>query len=80
MKRKQPLIFEISKPGRKAVDLPACDLPLRKAEELIPAQFLRKNLLRCLKSANRIWFAIIRHCRTVISGWTLDFIRWVPAL
>jgi glycine dehydrogenase subunit 2 len=43
MRRAQPLIFELSKPGRRAVDLPVCDVPLREPEELIPAQFLRSE-------------------------------------
>jgi glycine dehydrogenase subunit 2 len=43
MKRDQPLIFEISKPGRRAVDMPPCDVPFRDAEDLIPARFLRKE-------------------------------------
>jgi len=35
----QPLLFELGKPGRKAIDLPACDVPL--AENLLPAKYLR---------------------------------------
>ena len=35
----QPLLFELGKPGRKAIDLPACDVPL--AENLMPAKYLR---------------------------------------
>jgi len=35
----QPLLFELGKPGRKAIDLPACDVPL--AESLMPAKYLR---------------------------------------
>ena len=34
----QPLLFELGKPGRKAIDLPACDVPL--AESLMPAKYL----------------------------------------
>jgi glycine dehydrogenase subunit 2 len=43
MRREQPLIFELSKPGRRAVDLPTCDVPLQDPEELIPVQFLRSE-------------------------------------
>lgn len=35
----QPLLFELGKPGRKAIDLPACDVPL--AENLMPTKYLR---------------------------------------
>ena len=35
----QPLLFELGKPGRKAIDLSACDVPL--AENLLPAKYLR---------------------------------------
>ena len=35
----QPLLFELGKPGRKAIDLPACDVPL--ADNLLPAKYLR---------------------------------------
>ena len=35
----QPLLFELGKPGRKAIDLPACDVPL--AENLLPTKYLR---------------------------------------
>ena len=35
----QPLLFELGRPGRKAIDLPACDVPL--AENLMPAKYLR---------------------------------------
>ena len=34
----QPLLFELGKPGRKAIDLPACDVPL--AADLLPAKYL----------------------------------------
>ncbi len=36
----EPLIFEISRPGRQAVSLPACDVP----EAELPAPFLRSDL------------------------------------
>ncbi|MCT4688134.1 aminomethyl-transferring glycine dehydrogenase subunit GcvPB [Vallitalea sp.] len=37
------LIFEISKDGRKSYSLPECDVPNTNIEELIPAEFLRKE-------------------------------------
>ena len=37
----QPLLFELGKPGRKAIDLPACDVPL--ADNLMPAKYLRTS-------------------------------------
>lgn len=37
--KQQPLLFELGKPGRKAIDLPACDVP--QAENLLPAKYLR---------------------------------------
>ncbi|SDD60273.1 aminomethyl-transferring glycine dehydrogenase subunit GcvPB [Sporomusa acidovorans] len=37
------LIFEQSKPGRCAIDLPACDVPEADIETMIPQTFLRKE-------------------------------------
>lgn len=37
------LIFEVSKDGRKSYSLPECDVPDTNIEELIPAEFLRKE-------------------------------------
>jgi glycine dehydrogenase subunit 2 len=34
------LLFELSKPGRRAVQLPACDVPPRPCNELVPAELL----------------------------------------
>ena len=43
MKDKESLIFEISRPGRLALDLPACDLPQGDSEAKIPARFFRSK-------------------------------------
>ena len=43
MKDKQVLIFEISRPGRLALDLPACDLPQGDSETKLPAHFFRSK-------------------------------------
>lgn len=37
------LIFEKSSPGRKAYSLPACDVPGRKLDELVPAKYRRRE-------------------------------------
>lgn len=42
----EPLIFEISKPGRKGYSLPSVDVPEKKLEELIPSRFLRQSPLQ----------------------------------
>lgn len=42
MKEKK-LVFEISRPGRKAYSLPDCDVPEKKLEEMIPKQHIRKT-------------------------------------
>ncbi|HRS95637.1 MAG TPA: aminomethyl-transferring glycine dehydrogenase subunit GcvPB, partial [Candidatus Latescibacteria bacterium] len=36
-----PLIFDVSKPGRVGHSLPACAVPAKPTESLIPAKFLR---------------------------------------
>lgn len=41
-KNSMELIFEISKTGRKAYSLPACDVPQSAAEDLLPADLMRK--------------------------------------
>ncbi|MFY9471065.1 MAG: aminomethyl-transferring glycine dehydrogenase subunit GcvPB [Bacillota bacterium] len=43
MRRPEPLIFEISKPGRKAYSLPALDVPAKSIDELLPQGELRKQ-------------------------------------
>ncbi|HHX41258.1 MAG TPA: aminomethyl-transferring glycine dehydrogenase subunit GcvPB [Armatimonadetes bacterium] len=40
----EPLIFELSRPGRVAFSLPACDVPERPIEELLPAGQIRHDL------------------------------------
>lgn len=40
----EPLLFELSKPGRRGVELPDVDVPITPAQELIPAGDLRENL------------------------------------
>ncbi|WP_018132441.1 aminomethyl-transferring glycine dehydrogenase subunit GcvPB [Effusibacillus pohliae] len=42
-KQDQRLIFELSRPGRVAYSLPACDVPEQPVEELIPADYVRKT-------------------------------------
>lgn len=37
------LIFEISKAGRRAIDLPDCDVPQAAIETIVPAKYLRKT-------------------------------------
>src|SRR3569833_3231203 len=43
-KTPEPLLFEISRPGRLGVELPACDVPVKSIEELLPGASLRKSL------------------------------------
>ncbi len=43
MKQEQPLIFELSRPGRVAYSLPACDVPAVPVSELIPQSMLRER-------------------------------------
>jgi glycine dehydrogenase subunit 2 len=37
------LIFELSKPGRKAYSLPDCDVPVQETAALIPGEYLRER-------------------------------------
>lgn len=43
MKKDQPLIFELSRPGRRAIDLPACDVPEKPLDSLLPKTALRQK-------------------------------------
>ncbi|HPQ01813.1 MAG TPA: aminomethyl-transferring glycine dehydrogenase subunit GcvPB, partial [Bacillota bacterium] len=43
MKGPQPLIFELSIPGRTAVSLPEPAVPARELAELFPEEYLRKD-------------------------------------
>jgi glycine dehydrogenase subunit 2 len=38
--RATDLLFQLSRPGRRAVRLPACDVPWRPCQELVPAELL----------------------------------------
>lgn len=40
-RRQRPLIFEISRPGRRAASLPAVDVPERPVESILPPEQLR---------------------------------------
>lgn len=42
MNKSQAIIFEMSVPGRQALNLPQCDVPALAIETLIPTEFLRK--------------------------------------
>ena len=42
IKPTEPLIFEISRPGRKAYSLPSCDVEVRDISELLPKNVLRE--------------------------------------
>lgn len=39
----QPLLFELSSPGRVAYSLPECDVPELPVEELLPVTYIRKK-------------------------------------
>lgn len=43
MVKEKSLIFEISKPGRKAYSLPECDVPEISLDELLDGKYIRKN-------------------------------------
>ena len=43
MIKEKALIFEISKPGRKAYSLPECDVPEISLDELLDDRYIRKN-------------------------------------
>jgi len=40
---REPLIFEISKKGRKGYSLPECDVDKKKLKEMIPEEYLRQE-------------------------------------
>ncbi|MGG4490077.1 aminomethyl-transferring glycine dehydrogenase subunit GcvPB [Metabacillus idriensis] len=42
-KQDQPLIFELTKPGRTGYSLPSLDIPEIAADELIPSEYLRAD-------------------------------------
>jgi len=39
----EPLVFELSSPGRKGYSLPACDVPEQPIGDLIPREYLREK-------------------------------------
>ena len=41
---REPLIFELSRPGRVGFSLPECDVPERPLEELLPADQIRREV------------------------------------
>lgn len=58
MRRSAALIFELSRPGRKAIDLPASDVPVVDPATLIPSAFLRKSPA-CLPEVSQL--DLVRH-------------------
>ncbi|TDL82332.1 aminomethyl-transferring glycine dehydrogenase subunit GcvPB [Peribacillus frigoritolerans] len=42
-KQDQPVIFELTKPGRTGYSLPSLDIPEMAADELIPSEYLRED-------------------------------------
>lgn len=40
----EPLLFEISRPGRRGVELPECDVPISAVASYLPADAIRRNL------------------------------------
>ena len=40
----EPLLFELSRPGRLGVELPACDVPVQSTDTLIPDAARRRLL------------------------------------
>ncbi len=55
---KVPLIYELSKEGRRAYELPPLDVPEKKIEDLIPSSFLRSKKAR-LPEVDTL--AVVRH-------------------
>ncbi|MDW7738980.1 MAG: aminomethyl-transferring glycine dehydrogenase subunit GcvPB [Bacillota bacterium] len=45
MRKSKKLIFEMSREGRQGYSLPACDVPEKKIDELLPAKLQRKEPL-----------------------------------
>lgn len=43
MRKSKALIFEMSQPGRRALDLPECDVPVTAVDQLLPDKFLRRT-------------------------------------
>ena len=43
LQNSQPLIFEISRPGRRGVHLPDSDVPEQPVEAMIPLEHLRQD-------------------------------------
>jgi glycine dehydrogenase subunit 2 len=54
----EPSIYELSRPGRRGVYLPDCDVPVRPAELLIPAAYLRREPARLPEVAEP---EVVRH-------------------
>ncbi|MCX7781695.1 MAG: aminomethyl-transferring glycine dehydrogenase subunit GcvPB [Negativicutes bacterium] len=43
MRKSKALVFEMGQPGRRALDLPECDVPAQDAAALIPEKYLRRS-------------------------------------
>ena len=71
------LIFEISKPGRVAYDLPALDLPDVEMESILPEGFLRETPAQLPEVSE---LELMRHYTQLsrrTMGWILVFTLWV---
>ena len=72
-----PLMFELSKPGRRGYDLPQLDVPA--AEALIPAAYLSQTAPR-LPELSEV--TVVRHFTGLSAGtsaWTAGSTPWAPA-
>ncbi len=58
MRRSAALIFELSRTGRKAIDLPMSDVPVAGIDTMIPAGYLRKEPA-CLPEVSQL--DLVRH-------------------
>ena len=54
----EPLIFERGSAGRVGYSLPACDVPAKAAEALLPERLLRKVKLRGIEKVG-CWFTLV---------------------
>jgi glycine dehydrogenase subunit 2 len=58
MRRSAALIFELSRTGRKAIDLPMSDVPVAGIDTMVPAGYLRKEPA-CLPEVSQL--DLVRH-------------------
>ena len=75
MRKDQALLFELGAPGRRGCSLPACDVPVKELDELLPPRLQRQLPLDLPELSEGEVVRITRPFPGAITGLIRAFIR-----